>query len=311
VELKARFDEARNIEWALALERAGVQVIYGIRGLKTHAKVCLIVRRETGGLRRYVHFGTGNYNEITARMYSDISYLTAAEDYGADASQFFNTITARTAPRRYRRLEAAPLGLRPRLLELIESETQRAQQGGRAQILAKVNSLADPALIEALYRASQAGVKIELSVRGICCLRPGVKGLSENIRVVSVVDRFLEHARIFYFHQGGTPQVFISSADWMPRNLDKRVELLVPIADPAAAARLAQIVKTCLRDNVKGRELGPDGVYRRARPASGARPLRSQEVFYRAAVQAARRQAGRRPVFAPHRPRAAARRAAE
>jgi len=261
VELKARFDEARNIEWARSLEQAGVQVIYGIRGLKTHAKVCLVVRRQPGGIRRYVHFGTGNYNESTSRLYTDISYLTVDNQLGADAATFFNTITGYTQPRRFELLEAAPLGLRDRLLELIAAETERKRQGQPARILAKMNSLVDPKLIQALYDASAAGVEIRLNVRGICCLRPEVPGLSEHITVTSIVDRFLEHSRVFHFHQGGQGRTFISSADWMPRNLDRRIELMVPIDDPDAAARLLGMLEHCLADRVKGRRLRDDGSY--------------------------------------------------
>lgn len=307
VELKARFDEARNIEWARALERAGVQVIYGIRGLKTHAKACLIVRREAGGIRRYVHFGTGNYNEITARVYSDVSFLTCREDYGADTSLFFNTITGYSQPVEYERLSAAPLGLRRRLLDLLEGESQRAREGLEARVLMKLNSLVDTDMIQALYRAARAGVKIQLNVRGICCLRPGVPGLSENIRVVSVVDRFLEHARILYFHHGGKPLVFISSADWMPRNLDRRIELLVSIEDPECRARLLGILDASLRDTAKGAELQPDGTYRRLAPAAREKPFRSQEFHYQQTC-AAVREADRRQtaVFEPLRPGGAA-----
>ncbi len=304
VELKARFDEARNIDWARALEPAGVQVIYGIRGLKTHAKVCLVVRREPSGIRRYLHFGTGNYNEITSRLYADISYLTAAEDYGLDAAQFFNTITGYSQPARYRKLEAAPLGLKPRLLDLIRGETQRARAGQPARILAKVNSLADPQVIEALYEASQAGVKTDLLVRGICCLRPGLPGWSDNIRVFSVVDRYLEHARILYFHHGGEPRVFISSADWMTRNLEKRIELLVEVGDPASVNRLIGILKTSLQDNVKARELQADGTYRRVEPLPGTKAVRSQlELYRQAARAAAAARDSRKAQFTPHRPR--------
>ncbi len=303
VELKARFDEARNIEWARALERAGVQVIYGLRGLKTHAKVCLVVRREPSGIRRYVHFGTGNYNEQTARVYSDASYMTCQEDYGLDASQFFNAITGYSQPGGYRRIEAAPLGLRRRLVELIDSETERSRHGQPARIIAKVNSLSDPGIIRSLYRASQAGVEIDLLVRGICCLRPGIPGLSEGIRVFSVVDRFLEHARILYFHHGGEGRLFISSADWMARNLDKRIELLVAVEDPACRERLLRILKTCLQDNVKARQLRPDGAYLRMSPLPRQRRIRSQEELYKQARRAAAAAADtQRAVFTPHRP---------
>ncbi len=304
VELKARFDEARNIEWAEELERAGVQVIYGVKRLKTHAKICLVVRREPAGIRRYMHFGTGNYNEQTARIYSDVGWFTAREDYGADASAFFNMITGRTQPARLQRLSAAPLGLRPRLLELIRGETQRALAGQKARILAKVNSLADPEIIEALYEASRAGVKIELSVRGICCLRPGVPGVSDHITVSSVLDRYLEHARIFCFHQGGEEAVFISSADWMPRNLDRRVELLIPVADARCAARLKRILRVCLDDTAQAWRLRADGRYERRRDVEKPKkPLRSQWEFQREAERAARRaRAADRGLLEPHIP---------
>ena len=278
-----------------------MQVIYGVKGLKTHAKICIVVRREPDGFRRYVHFGTGNYNESTARLYSDVSYMTCDDGLGADASTFFNTITGYSQPQRFRKLDMAPTGLRDHLLELIEEEIERRRQGQKASIMAKVNSLADPALIEALYDASRAGVKIQLNVRGICCLRPGVPGLSENIRVVSIVDRFLEHARIFYFHHGGDPRVFISSADWMPRNLDRRVELLTPVEDPRARDRLIHVLQTHLRDTAKGREILADGGYRP--PETGKKRIRSQEVLYREAVDALRvAEQGRRTMFEPHRP---------
>lgn len=303
VELKARFDEARNIGWAEALEQTGVQVIYGLKRLKTHAKVCIIVRREPGGIRRYIHFGTGNYNEITARLYSDISFMTCQDDYGADATAFFNMITGYAQPVNFRRIEAAPIGLRPKLLGLIDDEIQRQQQGQKGHIMVKVNSLVDGELIGALYRASQAGVKIQLSVRGICCLRPGVPGLSENITVSSVVDRFLEHARILYFRHGGDPLVFISSADWMPRNLDRRVELLTPVDDPACRDRLVEILKTALADEAKVRILQPDGTYTRHPEAGESKALRSQAEFYRQAQELHRRAAPVNPViFEPQRP---------
>ncbi len=303
VELKARFDEARNIEWARALESSGVQVIYGIRGLKTHAKVCIIIRREPSGIRRYIHFGTGNYNERTARLYTDVSFMTSDEDYGADAATFFNTITGYGQATDFRKIDMAPTELRARLLECIDGEIARCAEGQKGHIMAKFNSLVDPELIEALYRASQAGVKVELNVRGICCLRPGVRGLSENISVVSIVDRFLEHSRILYFRHGGDPLYFISSADLMTRNLDRRIELLVPVEDADARARLHHIVKTCLKDNVKGRELREDRVYHRRKPPGRAKAIRSQEVFYQEARAAVKEmETDRRKVFKPHRP---------
>ena len=303
IELKARFDEARNIDWADALARAGAQVIYGIKGYKTHAKVCVVVRREPEGVVRYVHYGTGNYNEKSARLYSDVSFLTSLEDYGADASAFFNALTGYSQLAKFRKLEAAPLGIRPRLLELIGGEAERSRQGEAAGIEAKMNSLADPELIEALYKASQAGVKIRLNVRGICCLRPGVKGLSETISVVSVVDRYLEHARIFRFRHGDAPKLFISSADWMPRNLDRRIELMVPVEDPLGAEKLAQILETGLADTRQAWTLRSDGSYERRQPDAKHPALRCQDEFQRRAearaAEAAQRQA---PTFEPQRP---------
>ncbi|HMO50587.1 MAG TPA: polyphosphate kinase 1 [Kiritimatiellia bacterium] len=303
VELKARFDEARNIGWAEALEQSGVQVIYGIKGLKTHAKICVVVRKEAGGIRRYVHFGTGNYNEITARLYTDTSYMTCHDDYGADATAFFNMISGYSQPVSFRKLEAAPIGLRSRLLQLIESETLRSKEGQPARIMARVNALVDPDIIQALYRASQAGVNIQLNVRGICGLRPGVPGQSENIEVISIVDRFLEHSRILYFHQGGEPLLFISSADWMPRNLDRRVELLIPIDDDEARQRLIQTLETAFRDNVKARRQKNDGTYERVKPARGAKLFRSQELFYQQACAATQQARTNQPLtFQPERP---------
>ena len=306
VELKARFDEARNIDWAQALEQSGVQIIYGLRGLKVHAKICIVVRREPTGIRRYMHFGTGNYNEVTARLYSDVSLMTCNEDFGADATQFFNTITAYSQPIKYQRIEAAPLGLRARLLALIESEAQRCKEGQQGHIMAKLNSLVDADIIQALYRASQQGVRIQLNVRGICCLRPGVPKLSENIQVVSIIDRFLEHSRILFFHHGGEPLVFISSADWMPRNLDRRVELLVPVEDPTSQARLISILRTTFQDNVKARQLLSDGRHERLRPSSPAKAARSQQIFFEEAREAAKQaQKDRYQTFVPQRPASA------
>jgi len=303
VELKARFDEARNIEWARSLEESGVQVIYGVKGLKTHAKTCIIVRREPHGVVRYVHFGTGNYNEITARIYSDVSLLTASEELGADAISFFNAITGYSQPQRYRKIEAAPTGLRQRLLELIEGETHRKAQGQAAAIDAKINSLVDPEVIAALYAASQAGVPVRLNVRGVCCLRPGVAGLSENISVVSIIDRYLEHARILRFHHGGDDLVFISSADWMPRNLDRRIELLVPVEDPPLKQRLVETLEVYFEDNVKARHLQADGSYNRPKLPRGAkRRRRSQEVLYEDAVNRLKGAQQSAPTtFEPHR----------
>ncbi len=278
VELKARFDEARNIDWAQQLEQAGAQVIYGVKGFKTHSKVCIIVRRESHGIQRYVHFGTGNYNEITSKVYSDASLLTSNADLGADAITFFNSITGYSQPHGYREIASAPLGLREKLLEMIRAETAQATEGHKARIVAKVNSLVDSEIIDALYEASQAGVEIKLNIRGICCLRPGVKGLSERIEVISIVDRFLEHARIMFFLHGGDERVFISSADWMPRNLDRRVELLVPVDDPPCRDRLIHILETYFLDTAKARKLNSHGLYKRVK--SGVDPLRSQQILY-------------------------------
>ena len=302
VELKARFDEARNIEWAKNLEQADVQVIYGIKGLKTHAKICIVVRREPHGIQRYVHFGTGNYNETTARIYSDASYMTVNEELAADATSFFNAICGYSQPQNYRKIEAAPIGLRNRLLELIASETQYRRQGQPASITAKLNSLADPAIIEALYEASAAGVKVRLNVRGICCLRPGVKKQSKNIQVLSIVDRFLEHSRLMHFQHGGDQLVFLSSADWMPRNLDKRIELLVPVEDPVCRQRLIDILEAYFKDNQNSHRLERDGSYTRLEPAPGAAPLRSQKYLYQQALDAMKRLEQSQPtLFQPHR----------
>ncbi len=301
VELKARFDERRNIGWARELEESGAQVIYGIRGLKTHAKLCIIVRREPRGVRRYMHFGTGNYNESTAKLYSDVSFMTCNEDLAADATSFFNAITGYSQPQKYRKLEAAPIGLRDNIIELIESETARKKQGHAAKITAKINSLVDAQLINALYKASQAGVPVRLNVRGICCLKPGVANLSENISVVSIVDRFLEHARIFSFHHGGEPRVFISSADWMPRNLDRRIELLTPVEDAECRNRLLEILEVYFLDNVKARYLNETGAYQPPPSKPHQIPLRSQAKLYQDVCRAAEQaKQSSRTVFEPH-----------
>ena len=303
VELKARFDEARNMVWAKELERSGVQVIYGVRGLKTHAKICIVVRREASGIARYVHFGTGNYNEATARMYSDISYITCNESLGKDASAFFNAITGYSQPQPYDKLESAPLGLRKKLISLIEAETQRRLQGQKAFIYAKLNALVDPEIIEALYRASQADVTIRLNVRGICCLKPGVPGLSDNITVVSIVDRFLEHARILHFHHGGEDAVFISSADWMPRSLDRRIELLTPIEEGVSKRRLIEILDTYFKDNQNAWSLRSDGRYERLKPVADHTKMRAQKILYQNAVDSVKSaELASRTKFEPHLP---------
>ncbi len=301
VELKARFDEARNLERAEDLLQAGAQIIYGVRGLKTHAKICLVMRREAGHMVRYMHFGTGNYNEATSRLYTDISYLTRRQDYGSDASAFFNTVTGRSRFGHFEKLSMAPFGLRERLVYMIESETERARQGEAAEIMLKMNALEDRDMIEALYRASQAGVKIRLNVRGICCLRPGVKGVSENITVVSIIDRYLEHARIYYFRQGGRPVIFISSADFMNRNLSKRVELLVPVDDKEGKKRLAQILETHFADTSRGRVLKADGSWHLPH-LTAAKTQRSQLMFAQAAAKRTRRVNQLPDVLVPHVP---------
>jgi polyphosphate kinase len=288
VEIKARFDEENNILWARKLEEAGVHVVYGLVGLKTHAKAALVVRREAGGLRRYVHLGTGNYNPSTARLYTDVSFFTARVDIGEDASSLFNLLTSCTAPATWRKLVVAPLGLHERVLGLIEREAAAARAGRRARIVAKMNSLVDPDVILALYRASRAGVEIDLLVRGICCLRPGLPGVSDRIRVRSIVDRFLEHARIFYFEADGAEELYIASADWMQRNFHRRVEVMVPIEDPLLKARLwGEVLGTELRDNAKTRLLRSDGTY--ARVALDEPPLRAQTEFLSRARDAAAR----------------------
>jgi polyphosphate kinase len=279
LELKARFDEQRNINWAKRLERAGVDVIYGVSGLKTHAKLCVVVRREKGGIKRYVHFGTGNYNEVTANLYSDVSFLTSDAQLAMDAVHVFNAITGLSVPQTLEKLSLAPINLRASLLDLIEIETANAEAGIPAEIVGKLNSLVDQRMIDALYKASQAGVKVRLNIRGICCLRPGVKGLSENIRVTSVVDRFLEHSRILQFRHGGDQKLFIGSADWMTRNLDRRIELLIPIEDPACRQRLSDALEAYFKDNVSASELRSDGTYRRV-PIRKKGEFRSQAYLY-------------------------------
>ncbi len=280
VELKARFDEARNISWAKQLEASGVDVVYGLRGLKVHSKICVVVRREPEGIRRYVHLATGNYNEATARIYSDISYFSCDAQLGDDAIRFFNAVAGFSAPFGMRKLTMAPIGLRERILELIEIETLAAKEGEPAQIKLKLNSLVDQQIIDALYDASQAGVEIQLNVRGICCLRPGVQGLSENIRVVSIVDRFLEHSRIFYFMHKGDDLVLVGSSDLMPRNLDRRVEILAEIDDKNCKAALIRILDIYFQDNTKAYELKPDGSYVRKPIAKKAVRRHSQQILY-------------------------------
>lgn len=278
VEVKARFDEFNNIQWSKRLERAGCHVIYGLVGLKTHSKITLVVRREDNGIKRYLHLGTGNYNDMTARFYTDLGLFTCNEAFGADASAFFNMLSGYSEAPHFKYLVTAPLGLRSKYLELIEHETKNAMQGKKAVIIAKMNSLVDTEIIKALYKASIAGVKIELIVRGICCLRPGIPGLSDNITIRSIVARFLEHSRIFYFYNGGDEKIFLSSADWMPRNLDRRVEILFPIEDAECKEKIKDILDITLSDTVKARLMQTDGTYVNI-DRRGKRYLESQITF--------------------------------
>lgn len=281
VELKARFDEENNIIWARQLERAGVHVVYGLLGLKTHAKLALIVRREQDGLRRYVHLGTGNYNATTARIYTDLGLLTARADIAADVSELFNHLTGFSRQRRYRKLLVAPVSMRDRLVRLIEREIEHVAAGRAGHIMFKCNSIVDPDMTDLLYRASQAGVNIELIVRGICCLRPGVPGLSDRITVRSIVGRFLEHSRIYYFANHGEPEVYVGSADLMERNLDRRVETLFPIETESLIGDIRHLLDVYLRDTVRARLLMADGVYVRAETPNDQAPFDSQEFFSR------------------------------
>ena len=263
VELKARFDEENNINWARTLEKAGVHVVYGLVGLKTHTKVALVVRKEHDGIRRYVHIGTGNYNPKTARIYTDLGLLSCREELGADLTDLFNFLTGYSRQKAYRQLLIAPITLRDRMLALIKQEISHGTKG---RIIAKMNSLVDPEIIQTLYQASQAGVSIDLIIRGICCLAPGVAGVSDNIRVISIIGRFLEHSRIFYFHNGGNEQFYIGSADWMPRNLDRRVEAVAPILAPHLRRDLTELLDICLTDNRQAWEMQPDGTYVQRQP---------------------------------------------
>jgi polyphosphate kinase len=287
MELKARFDEENNISWARKLESVGIHVVYGLVGLKTHTKTALVVRREEGRIRRYVHIGTGNYNSKTARLYTDLGLLSCREELGADLTDLFNYLTGYSRQQSYRKLLVAPVNLRDRTLNLIAREAEYARAGHHSRIVAKMNALVDPQIIIALYEASQAGVQIDLIIRGVCCLRPGLEGISENIRVVSVVGRFLEHSRIFYFHNCGQEEVFIGSADWMPRNLDRRVEAIVPIEDPTLSKDLQEILGIMLSDNRHAWDLHADGRYLQRRPASGSVEQSSQKILMEMALQSA------------------------
>ena len=285
VELKARFDEANNINWAKKLESAGVHVVYGLVGLKTHTKLVLVVRREEGQIKRYVHIGTGNYNPKTARLYTDLGVFSCREELGADLTDLFNYLTGYSRQQSYRRLLVAPVNLRDRMLGCIDREIQHQRNGGAGRIVAKMNALVDSRLITALYEASQAGVQIDLIVRGICCLRPGLKDISENIRVISIVGRFLEHARIFYFNNNGEAEVLIGSADWMPRNLDRRVEAVVIVEDPTLSQDLQEILGIMLADNRHAWDLLPDGKYVQRQPQADQPEKSSQQVFMEMAQQ--------------------------
>ena len=278
VELKARFDEENNIVWARKLEKAGCHVIYGLVGLKTHSKITLVVRKEEDGIRRYVHLGTGNYNDSTAKLYTDMGMFTCKPRYGEDATAVFNMLSGYSEPLAWNKLSLAPLWLRDKFLSLINREREPAANGHSARIIAKMNSLCDPGIIEALYNASAAGVEIDLIVRGICCLRAGIPGLSENIRVRSIVGTFLEHSRIFYFSNNGSPEYYMGSADWMPRNLDKRVEILFPVEDPVLQEEIRNILDIQLADTKKAHLMMPDGTYVKV-DQRGKTPLNSQMYF--------------------------------
>lgn len=280
VELKARFDEEQNIHWARALEEAGVHVVYGLTGYKIHAKLCLLLRNEPEGLRRYVHIGTGNYNPRTARVYADLSFFTSDEEICSDVTDLFNAITGFSAQSSYRKLLVAPFGLREGIIHRIEREIEHHRKNGNGRIVFKMNQLVDPPCIKALYRASMAGVPVELQVRGICCLKPGVPGRSENIRVTSIVGRFLEHGRFFWFNNNGDPELYIGSADLMPRNLDRRIEVLTPVEDPMLKEKLYRdLIMPHIHDTADSWELHADGTYSRVEPQPGDSPFSSQKAF--------------------------------
>ena len=289
VELKARFDEEKNIVWAKKLEKAGCHVLYGLVGLKTHSKIALVVRKEDDGIRRYVHLGTGNYNDSTAKLYTDTGMFTCAESYGEDATAFFNMLSGYSEPKRWNRLLVAPIWMRDKFMYLIERETKHARDGKEARIIAKMNSLCDKDIIMALYEASAAGVKIDLIVRGICCLRVGIPGVSENITVHSIVGNFLEHSRIFYFRNDGFEEYYMGSADWMPRNLDKRVEITFPVEDERLQKKVRHILDVQVADNTKAHILQPSGNYEKI-DRRGKVLVGSQDQFCREAVEYARQK---------------------
>lgn len=284
VELKARFDEENNIVWAKMLEKAGCHVIYGLVGLKTHSKITLVVRREETGIRRYVHLATGNYNDSTAKLYTDCGIFTCDERYGEDATAVFNMLSGYSEPKRWNRLIVAPIWMKTRFLEMIEREAENARKGIPGHIMAKMNSLCDPVIMQALYYASSCGVKVELVIRGICCLKTGIPGVSENIHVRSIVGDFLEHSRIFYFYNGGIEEFYMGSADWMPRNLDRRVEIVFPVEDEKIKAQIMHVLELELKDNVKAHILQPDGTYEK-QDRRGKQPVNSQMEFCREAQE--------------------------
>lgn len=284
VELKARFDEENNIIWARKLEQAGVHVVYGLVGLKTHTKIVLVVRKENDRIRRYVHIGTGNYNSKTAKLYTDLGLFSCNEDLGADLTDLFNFLTGYSKQKAYRKLLVAPVTLRNRLLTMIEREAEHCHNGGTGRIVAKMNSLVDSQMIQALYKASQAGVKIDLIIRGMCCLRPGIEGISENIKVISVIGRFLEHSRIFYFHNNSEEEIYIGSADWMTRNLSRRVEAVTPVENPELMKQLQEILGIMLSDNRQAWELDSEGNYTQRKPTKGEKEQSTHNTLMKMAL---------------------------
>ncbi len=287
VELKARFDEENNINWAKKLEQFGIHVVYGLVGLKTHTKTILVVRKENQRIRRYVHIGTGNYNPKTAKLYTDLGLFSCREELGADLTDLFNFLTGYSRQKSYRKLLIAPVNMRDRMIEMILREAEHCRNGGSGRIVAKMNALVDPQIIFALYEASQSGVKIDLIIRGICCLRPGIEKVSENINVISIIGRYLEHSRIFYFHNGGHEEIYIGSADWMTRNLSRRVEAVAPIEDPKIAKELEEIMAIMLSDNRQAWDLQTDGTYIQRSPKEGEQDLSTHQTLMDMALKAA------------------------
>jgi polyphosphate kinase len=288
VELKARFDEENNINWARKLEQAGVHVVYGLVGLKTHTKIVLVVRQEKQEMRRYVHIGTGNYNPKTSKLYTDLGLFSCREDLGADLTDLFNFLTGYSRQTSYRKLLVAPVNMRDRMISMINRESEHCRNGGTGRIIAKVNSLVDFSIIKTLYEASQAGVKIDLIIRGMCCLRPGLEGISENIKVISIIGRFLEHSRIFYFHNGGNEEIYIGSADWMPRNLDRRVEAITPLEDLEVRKDVQEILGIMLADNRQAWELTSDGTYTQRRPQEGEKEQGTHQILMKTTLKVSR-----------------------